>query len=59
VSLAPDEQRIIDALSFEPKHVDEIIRDTGLLAATVTAALMMLEMRSLVRRFAGNMFVRL
>jgi DNA processing protein len=57
--LAPEEQRIIDALSFEPRHVDDVIRETGLLPAKVTATLMMLEMRSLVRRFAGNTFVRL
>jgi len=58
-NLAAGEQRIFDALSFQPKHVDDVIRDTGLLPAKVTATLMMLEMRSLVRRFPGNMFVRL
>jgi len=57
--LSCEEQRIINTLSFEPKHVDDVIRDTGLLPARVTAMLMMLEMRSLVRRFPGNMFVRL
>ncbi len=57
--LSPEEKRISDALSFEPRHVDDVIRDTGLLPAKVTATLMMLEMRSLVRRFPGNMFVRL
>ena len=57
--LPPEERAIMEALSFQPKHVDAIIGDTALLPARVTAALMMLEVKGLVRRFPGNMFVRL
>lgn len=57
--LPPEETTVIGALSFQPKHVDAIITETQLLPARVTAALMMLEVKGLVRRFPGNMFVRL
>jgi DNA processing protein len=57
--LTPDERQIVGALSFQPKHMDEVIRETGLLAGQAAAALMMLEVKGLVRRFTGNTFVRL
>ena len=59
VDLTDDEAKIVRALSFQPRHVDQVIRDSGLLAAQVTASLMMLEVKGLVRRFPGSMFVRL
>lgn len=59
VDLSADEAQIIGALSFQPRHVDQVIEDTGLLPAQVTASLVMLEVKGLVRRFPGSMFVRL
>ncbi len=57
--LSPTEARIVGALSFQAKHMDDVIRETGLLAGQAAAALMMLEVKGLVRRFGGNTFVRL
>ncbi len=57
--LSRDEQLALSALSFEPRHVDEVIQHTELAAAQVSAALMMLEVKGLIRRFPGSMFVRL
>ncbi len=62
VSLAdlPSEERaIVEALSFQPRHVDEVVSRCGLPAAKVTAGLMLLEMRGVVRRLPGSTFVRL
>jgi len=57
--LPADEQRILENLSFQPRHVDEVVGRADLPASKVTAALMILEMKGLVRRLPGSTFVRL
>lgn len=59
VELPAGEQAVLEALSFEPRHVDEVVARAGLAAAQVSAGLMMLEMKGLVRRLPGSTFVRL
>ncbi len=59
VELHGDEQSVYEALSHEPVHVDQISESCNLTAAQVTSALMLLEIKGLVRRFPGNTFVRL
>jgi DNA processing protein len=59
VDLPAEEQALFDALSFEPRHVDEVVGRSGLAAARVSAGLMLLEMKGLVRRLPGSTFVRL
>ncbi|MFQ6130981.1 MAG: DNA-processing protein DprA [Armatimonadota bacterium] len=59
VELTEDEAKIVGVLSFQPRHVDDVIRETELPPAQVTASLMMLEVKGLVRRFPGSTFVRL
>lgn len=55
----PDELTLMAALSREPRHVDEIVRHSGLSAATVTATLALLELKGLVRDMGGMQYVRL
>jgi DNA processing protein len=57
-SLQPDEQRIIEVLGIHQKHVDQIIREASLSTAQVNSALVLLELKGLVRRLPGNLFVR-
>jgi DNA processing protein len=59
VQVSGDEQAVLDALSFQPRHVDEIIAATQLPTARINSSLMLLEMKGLVRRFPGNTYVRL
>ena len=59
VQVSGDEQTVLDALSFQPRHVDEVIAETELPTARINSALMLLEMKGLVRRFPGNTYVRL
>ncbi|NLG86516.1 MAG: DNA-protecting protein DprA [Firmicutes bacterium] len=40
-------------------HIDELVRQSGLTAQEVTAILMMLELKGLVRQLPGKMFFRL
>lgn len=59
VAVSPDEQAVLDALSFQPRHVDEVAVQTQLPVARINSALMLLEMKTLVRRFPGSTYVRL
>ncbi len=52
--LSQTEQRIVDALTREPRLVDDVIAETQLQAAGVLSALTMLEIRGLVTRHPGK-----
>ena len=54
----PEEQALMDAISREPRHVDEVVRATGLAAARVSATLALLELKGLVRDAGGMQYVR-
>ena len=54
----PEERALMAALSREPRHVDEVVRDSGLAAATVSATLALLELKGLVREVSGMQYVR-
>ncbi|MFB3882341.1 MAG: DNA-processing protein DprA [Armatimonadota bacterium] len=56
--LTPDETVILDALSLQQRHVDQIIEDCRVPANRASASLLMLELKGLVRRLPGNMFMR-
>lgn len=56
--LTPDESVILDALSLQQRHVDEIIQDCHVPANRASASLLMLELKGLIRRLPGNMFMR-
>ena len=57
-SLAGHEKVIFDQLGQEPLHIDEIGSRTRLPSGTVSAILLMLEMKNLIRQNAGKMFSR-
>lgn len=57
--LNADESRIWNALSLDPMEQDELAEKTGLATANLSSLLLMLEMRGIVRRLAGNRYVRL
>ncbi len=57
--LPSEELKILEALSHQPRHVDDVVARSGLAAAQVSAALMMLEMKGFARRLPGSTFVRL
>jgi len=59
IPVSTDEQAVLEALSFQPRHVDEVIAEAELPTSRINSALMLLEMKGLVRRFPGNTYVRL
>ena len=56
--LAGDERSIFAALSLQQKHVDAIIHECQIPSSRASAGLLMLELKGLVRRLPGNMFMR-
>ena len=57
--LPGDQQQVLDALSHQPRNIDDVTGECDLPASQVSAALMLLEVKGLVRRFPGNQFVRI
>ncbi len=52
-------QKIYEALSGDPLHVDQIAWKTGLSPAETLSGLLTLELMGLIRQMAGKMFTRL
>jgi DNA processing protein len=52
------EQKIYDALSDEPIHIDQISDRTGLSSSDTLVQLLGLEFKGVVRQLAGKLFVR-
>jgi len=53
----PEEKKIIKILNYEPIHIDEIIKQTKLNAATANATLAMLEIKNKIKNMGGNNYV--
>lgn len=56
--LDPDYQRLLTALGFDPVAMDELIRRTGLPAATVSSMLLVLELGGHVSSSPGGHYCR-
>lgn len=52
------EAALLDHLSFEPRHIDEVRRSSGLGIAEVSSALAMLELKGIVKQVATMSYVR-
>ncbi len=53
----PTEQRLLDVLSTEPAHIDEISARCGLPVAQVSATLALMELKGLVQAVGGMQYV--
>lgn len=54
----PYEQKLFALLSDEARHVDELVKLSGLPASTVSAAVTMLELQGFVRHQGGMRYIR-
>ncbi|NTV64850.1 MAG: DNA-processing protein DprA, partial [Oscillochloris sp.] len=54
----PIESRLLDLLSYEPQHIDQIGRTAGMPAAQVAATLALLELKGLARQAGPMEYVR-
>jgi DNA processing protein len=51
------EAKLLSVLTHEPQHMDEICNQTGLPIERVSATLVMMELKGLVRQVAGMNYV--
>ena len=56
--LSPEQARLLQYLDLTPRHLDDAAEAAGLPAAQATVAATLLEMKGLVRRLPGNLYVR-
>ncbi len=54
MNFTPEEEKILNTMSTEPKNIDFIIRESGLPSPQVSTIMVLLEMRGLIKN-AGNM----
>ena len=52
--LLPDEQKIVSALTREPRPVDDVIAETGLPTARMLATLTLLQVKGIVKQHPGK-----
>ena len=57
-ALSEQEKRLLALLTLEQRHIDDLIEETGFATPQVSGGLLMLELKVLVRRLPGNVFVR-
>jgi DNA processing protein len=58
LDLTDDETLLMNTLSLAPVQMEDLIAQTGLPAPRASSALMMLEIKTLVKRLPGNAYVR-
>lgn len=57
--LSAEENRVLQALGLEARHIDAVALEAGMGAGQAAATLLMLELKRLARRLPGGMFERL
>jgi len=58
LKLSSDEKSVYDCLNTDPIHVEQIITELELPAGSVSAAVVSLRLKGLIKQLPGNMFVR-
>jgi DNA processing protein len=58
INLSEIEQKIYQAVAYEPTSIDQIVALTGLPSSQVLATISLLELRQLLRRLGGNWVCR-
>ena len=54
-----NEAAILGFVTYDPVHIDEVIRSSGIDISTVSSALAMMELKGLVRQVGGMNYIRL
>lgn len=53
------EKKVFTVMTREPLHIDQIIRLSGLASAQVNSVLVQLELRGLIKRFPGQLYLKI
>lgn len=54
---SPTEAKIFACLSKEPQHIDVIIKNSGLDSASISSAMILMEMKGMIRNLGGMNYV--
>ena len=54
---SPEEAKILKFLNHEPKHIDELLKQTKLDAAVISATLSLMEIRNKIKNIGGGNYV--
>ena len=54
-----NESEILPYITYDPIHIDEIIRSSGLNISTVSSALAMMELKGVIKQVGGMNYIRL
>jgi DNA processing protein len=57
-ALDETQRRIWESLGEGPRHLDELVQSLGIAAGSLSAMMLMLEMKKVVRRLPGNRYER-
>jgi len=58
VKLNGNEEKIIEAVSDEPVHIDSLLNKTGLAIKDLSYILLDLELRGLIKQLSGNLYIK-
>lgn len=58
LNLSADETTIHNSLSKEPMHIEELIATTNMAVGAVSASLISLRLKGLIKQLPGNLFIR-
>jgi len=58
VEVVGDEKTVLEFLSREPRHIDEVCEGLGMPMPVLLSVLLQLELKGLVRQLPGKLFVR-
>jgi DNA processing protein len=56
--LSSDESKVLGCIQDDPRHIDVVMKDSGLSAGNVSAVLVSLELKGLVSQAPGKYYVR-
>lgn len=56
--LDPEEQKVLEAIGYDPTSVDTVVERTGLTPESVSSMLLIMEMRGLVTASGGGLYSR-
>jgi DNA processing protein len=58
LNLTSAEKSVVECLHAEPLHIEQVISDSQLPAGSVSAAIVSLRLKGLIKQLPGNMFIR-
>lgn len=58
-SLSELELKVVTVMTREPLHIDQILRLSGLASAQVNSTLVQLELKGVVKRFPGQLYLKI